>query len=247
VSRCEDCSWWRPRDSNCIALVTSYNLCPSNFLIVHTTCSQNITRLYTPPVRQIFPDSTRHLFAKYFLTLHATCSPNVSRLYTPPVRKMPCTVPHVQPNSPQSHRYSWREIAFRRYFTSHLCNVNMIYSNNCPTGCNTKQTICYSASSLYMFRVSTTPIISTQNCNYILRCWLYFLGSFLPPPWPSLGTLVGGSCTVQKTVITVLFTPDNECGWHPKHVQWTCRTINRLFCVASRWTVIDIDQRCTEP
>jgi len=35
---------------------------------------------------------------------------------------------------------------------------------------NTKQSIYYSASSLYMFRVSTTPIISsTQNCNYSLR------------------------------------------------------------------------------
>ena len=27
----------------------------------------------------------------------------------------------------------------------------------------------YSASSLNMFRVSTTPIMSTQNCNYSLR------------------------------------------------------------------------------
>jgi len=54
-----------------------------------------------------------------------------------------------------------------------------------------KQSIYCSASSLYMFRVSTTPIIrSTQNCNY---------------------------------------------SWDPKHVEWTCRKINRLFCVASRW------------
>jgi len=56
---------------------------------------------------------------------------------------------------------------------------------NCPTKCNTKQSICYSASSLYMFRVSTTPIISTQNCNYSLRYWLYFLCN--------LATLEGGN------------------------------------------------------
>ena len=32
------------------------------------------------------------------------------------------------------------------------------------------------ASSLYMFQASTTPIIrSTQNCNYSLRYWSYFL------------------------------------------------------------------------
>ena len=48
--------------------------------------------------------------------------------------------------------------------------------------CNTKQSIYYSASSLYMFRVSTTLIIrSTQNCNYSLQCLLYFLCSYLPP------------------------------------------------------------------
>jgi len=38
-----------------------------------------------------------------------------------------------------------------------------------------KAAIYYSASSLYMFRVSTKPIIrSTQNCNYSLRYWSYF-------------------------------------------------------------------------
>jgi len=50
--------------------------------------------------------------------------------------------------------------------------VSLININNCPTRCNTKQSIYYSASSLYMFRVSTTPISrSTQNCNYSLRYW----------------------------------------------------------------------------
>ena len=43
---------------------------------------------------------------------------------------------------------------------------------------------------------------------------------------------------VPEPVVTVLFTPDDGCGWHPKHVQWTCRIINRLLCVASRWTII---------
>ena len=48
--------------------------------------------------------------------------------------------------------------------------ASLIYINNCPTKCNTKQSIYYSESSLYMFRVSNTPIIrSTQNCNYSLR------------------------------------------------------------------------------
>jgi len=63
----------------------------------------------------------------------------------------------------------------------------------------------------------------------------------------SLATLEGGSCTVPEAVVTVLCTPDDGCGWHSKHVQWTCRIINWLLCVASRWTIINIDQRHTEP
>jgi len=54
--------------------------------------------------------------------------------------------------------------------------TSLIYINDCPTRCNTKQSIYYSASSLYMFRVSNTPIIrSTQICNYSLWYWSYFL------------------------------------------------------------------------
>ena len=30
------------------------------------------------------------------------------------------------------------------------------------------------------------------------------------------------------------------CSWHPKHVEWTCRIIHRLFCIASHWTIINI-------
>jgi len=57
----------------------------------------------------------------------------------------------------------------------------------------------------------------------------------------SLATLKGGSCTVPAVVATVLYTPDDGCGWHSKHVEWTCRIINRLLCVASRWTIINVN------
>ena len=123
-----------------------------------------------------------------------------------------------------------------------------IYINNFSTRCNTKQSIYYSTSSLYMFRVSATPIIgNTQNCNYSLRYWSCFLCNYLPPTWPSLATLEGGSYTVPGAEVTVLCNPDGGCDWHPKHVEWTCRIINRLLCVPSRWTIINIDQRCKEP
>ena len=103
--------------------------------------------------------------------------------------------------------------------------ASLLYINNCPTRCNTNQSIYYSESSLYMFRVSTTPIIrSTQNCNYSLR----YCSLAEQIIWP-----------VPEAVVTVLCTPDDGCGWHPKHIEWTCRIIIRLLCVTSRWTTID--------
>jgi len=120
--------------------------------------------------------------------------------------------------------------------------TNNYYINNRPTRCNKKQSIYYSACSLYMFRVSTTPIIrSTQNCNYSLR---YCAAISLQRGQASLATLEGGSCIknrpVPEAVVTVLCTPGDECGWHPKHVQWTCWIISRLLCVASCWTTVNI-------
>jgi len=124
---------------------------------------------------------------------------------------LPQFVPRIQPIC---HTFFWLPLCL--WF-----RATLICGNNFPTSCNTKRSIHYSASSLYLFRVSATPIIrSTQNCNYRLRYWSYFLCSYLPPTWTSLTTLGGGSCT--------------------KHVEWACRIINRLICVASRWTVINI-------
>ena len=96
-------------------------------------------------------------------------------------------------------------------WASVLClwfRASLIYSNNCPTRCNTKQSIYYSASSLYMFRVSTTPIIrSLQNCNCSFRHLSYFLCSYLPPTWPSF-PLSG----VHKTVTTASGTGHIFCA-----------------------------------
>jgi len=118
---------------------------------------------------------------------------------------------------------------FLKQLTWILClwfRASLIYINNCPTRCNTKQSIYYSESSLYMFRVSTTPIMRTQNCNYNIRYWSCCAVQ-LPPsnvaklPWPrwrevaaqkiwpvleavvtvlcSFATLEGGSCTKNMT------------------------------------------------
>jgi len=111
--------------------------------------------------------------------------------------------------------------------------ASLIYINSCPTRCNTKQSIYYPASSLYMFRVSTTSIIrSTQNCNYSLRYWSYILCSCLFPTWPTWPrwreVTAQNIWPVPEAVVTVLCTPDDGCGWHAKHVEWTA--IGNIFC-----------------
>ena len=47
---------------------------------------------------------------------------------------------------------------------------------------------------------------------------------------------------VPEAVVTVLCASDHGRVWHPKHVEWTCRIINRLLCIASGWTIINIYQ-----
>jgi len=99
--------------------------------------------------------------------------------------------------------------------------ASLIYIN-CPMRCNTKQSIFLQVH--YMFWVSATPIIrSTQNWNYSLR---YCAATSLQHGQASLDILEGGSWLVPEVVVTVLCTPDDGCGWHPKHVEWTCRKID---------------------
>jgi len=86
--------------------------------------------------------------------------------------------------------------------------ASLIYINNCPTRCNTNQSIYYSASLLIWPRWRK---VAAQNI------------------WP-----------VPGAIVTVLCTPDDGCGWHPIHVEWTCRILNRLLCVAFRWMIINI-------
>jgi hypothetical protein len=66
-----------------------------------------------------------------------------------------------------------------------------------------------------------------------------------------LATLEGGSCTKNITNTggcSYSFVHSWEWVWlTPETIGWACRVINRLLCVASRWTIINIDQRCTEP
>ena len=105
-------------------------------------------------------------------------------------------------------------VNFMCYILCLWFRVSLIYINNCPTRCNTKQYIYYSVNSHYMLRVSTAPKIrSTQNCNYRLRHLAYcFAGTSLQRGQTSMTTLEGGSCTVTDAIVTVLCTCHIFCA-----------------------------------
>ena len=112
--------------------------------------------------------------------------------------------------------------------------ASLTYIKNCPTRCNTKQSIILQVQST-CFGCKPHPPSGVRK-------------TVTTASGTSLATLEGGSCTkiwpVPEAVVTVLCTPDDGCGWHPKHVEWTCRIINRVICVASRWTIININLDC---
>jgi len=87
------------------------------------------------------------------------------------------------------------------------------------------------SSSLGVQRTVTTASGTVQlpPSNVTKLAWLRWREVAAQKIWP-----------VPEAVVTVLCTPDDGCGWQPKHVEWTCRIINRLLCVASRWTTINI-------
>ena len=100
--------------------------------------------------------------------------------------------------------------------------ASLVYINNCPTRCNTKQSIYNSAIPLRV------PGVNHATCIQRGQAWPRWMQVAAQKIWQ-----------VPEAVVTVLCTHDG-CGWHPKHVEWTCRVINRLLCVASRWIVINI-------
>ena len=201
----------------------------STAVTIRTTCILSARRIY------VSLNSINHLV---FVTQTAAClvSGKNECLY----------IIYINLGASKSQNCSVRFHETRSPDTEHCCTIlclrfraALIYINNCPTWCNTEQFIYYSASSLYMFRVSATLIIKdTQNCNYSLRYWS---ATSLQhgPAWPSWrGVAAQKIWPVLEAVFTVLCTPGDGCGWHPKHVKWTRRIINRLLCVATRWTII---------
>jgi len=87
-------------------------------------------------------------------------------------------------------------------------------------------------------------LVTLERGSCTKRYWSYFLCSYLSPTWPSWlrwrEVAAQKIWPVPEAVVTVLCTPDDGCGWHPKHVEWTYRIINTLLCVKSPWQIINI-------
>jgi hypothetical protein len=58
---------------------------------------------------------------------------------------------------------------------------------------------------------STTTLLQVTECIIYLSSKIPLYFAVLPVP---------------EAVVTVLCTPDDGCGWHPKHVEWTCWIID---------------------
>jgi len=61
-------------------------------------------------------------------------------------------------------------------------------------------------------------VASTGGCNYsfVYSWWMWLNGQ----AWPRWREVAAQKIwPVPETIVTVLCTPDDGCGWHPKHVE----------------------------
>jgi len=96
--------------------------------------------------------------------------------------------------------------------------------------------ICFGCQSHPSSGVHKTVTTASGMCSYLPQTWSRWREVAAQKIWP-----------VPEAVVTGLCTPDDGCGWHPKHVEWTCRIINRLLCIASCWTIINTDGKKNSP
>jgi len=118
--------------------------------------------------------------------------------------------------------------------------ASLIYINNCFQR-DAKQ------SSLFIIlQVHPTCLeCQTHPSSGVLKTVTTTSGIVQLPPSNvaklGLATLEGGNCTkiwpVPDVVVTVLCTPDDGCGWHPKHVEWTAWSCWREVAAQKIWPV----------
>ena len=120
------------------------------------------------------------------------------------------------------HRWTILIIVQRDATQSSLFIILQVHST--WFGCQT-----HPSSGVHKTVTTASGTVQLFPSNVARRAWQSWREVAAQNTWP-----------VPEAVVTVLCIPDDGCDWHPKHVEWTCRIMNRFLCVASRWTVIFI-------
>ena len=127
-----------------------------------------------------------------------------------------------------------------------ICYTNLIVVQHDATVFS----LLYFCRRLYMFRVLTPIISSSYNCNYSFWHWSTRCTTVNFGCWDGRQhqerMVVTSGWPVTEAVITVVWDPDDGCQ-HPKHVELPTGIYNKLNTVASFWTIIKFDSRCTDP
>ena len=128
--------------------------------------------------------------------------------YGPLVTQLTSVAPLQQEHNPEEGRNTGRNMLVR-------------YINNCPR-CNTKQSIYYSASSLYMFRVSTT-----HPSSGVAKLGL---------AWPRWTYITVQRDATQNSVFIILQVHSTcfGCQPHPSSgAHKTVTTVSGIFCAVT--------------
>jgi len=178
--------------------------------------------------------SFRYFFCFHLVTLWPQCNHNMTTLW-PQCRKSRFFyvnilniihfILHIH------HRLLWYSADTGVLFVCRTCRfilclwfcASLIYINNFPMRCNTKQSVYYSARSLYMLQCQPHPssglyktITAESGTGHI------FCAAATWPSWPRWREVASQKIwPVPEAVVTVLCTPGDGCCWHPKHGEWT--------------------------
>ena len=131
------------------------------------------------------------------------------------------------------------------------CIVSLYYSK--PTRCNCSQSIlfyfillqdhstCFGCCPHPSSGVHKT-VTTASGTGYIYR-WSYLLPTW--PRWKKVASTI--IWPVPEAVVTVLCTPDDGCGQHPKHVEWSCSKIKLTVNSCISLVYYNTDLRCKGP
>jgi hypothetical protein len=138
----------------------------------------------------------------------------------------------------------------------HVLSNILLNVYNCPTRWDYIQFYYISVNCSTCFGWYLHPSSGAHvNCNY--NIWHRSNSiCYRPLSWRSRNGVPTPSC--QRTVAnTVRPVPDDVitvyvCSWwwvkvSPETCRAVCRNVMKLYTVASCWTIIDIDSRCTDP